>query len=224
MIEQSEIKEWYNHEYAENPRRFTRDLKHYQPFLNCLSPQAGKKILDVSCGTGGFLSLAGKMGLRVCGVDLANKAIEAAKKILPGAELKVANGEALPFPDQEFDYVTNIGSLEHYLNPGQGIKEMRRVLKKGGKILIVLPNSFWEMHKGTGQRVEKLNTLRAWTRLLKENGLKVLKINKDYGPGIFHDHKAHKIIFRAIGKVITLILPVSFAYQFVFLCEAGGKQ
>ena len=63
MTEQNELKNWYDREYANNPRRFTRDPRYYEPFLKCLAPLPGRKILDVACGTGCFLMLAAIMSV-----------------------------------------------------------------------------------------------------------------------------------------------------------------
>jgi ubiquinone/menaquinone biosynthesis C-methylase UbiE len=224
MIDQNELKNWYDREYAKNPRRFTRDAKCYRPFLRYLSPKPGKKLLDVACGTGLFLKLAGDLGLETYGLDLSETAVRIAGKAVPHAKIRVGNGEALPFEDKQFDYVSNIGSLEHYLDQAKGIKEMIRVLKDDGKMLIVLPNSFWEMHKGTGQKHEVLNTIKAWSELLTANGLNILQIHKDPGPAIFHDLKLHKVVLRSMGKLVTILMPVAFAYQFVFICEPARGE
>ena len=85
--------------------------------------------------------------------------------------------------------------------------------------MVVLPNSFWELHKGTGQKKEELNTLKDWSNFIKDNGLIIKGVYKDFGPAVFHDFKPHKIVLRALGKLVTGLLPVSFAYQFIFICE-----
>jgi len=224
MIEQAKLMSWYNFEYSRNPRRFTRDKKYYRHFLRYLAPEPGRKLLDVACGTGVFLKLASEIGLETYGVDLSETAVKIAKQNVTCAKIMVANGEALPFEDKKFDYVSNIGSLEHYLDQAKGIREMIRVLKDDGRMLIVLPNSFWEMHKGTGQKLEVLNTIEAWSGLLTCNGLNILKVYKDFGPAVFHDFKPHKIFMRAAGKLITGLLPVAFAYQFVFICKPNKAE
>ncbi|MEM5835084.1 MAG: methyltransferase domain-containing protein [Candidatus Aenigmatarchaeota archaeon] len=55
--------------------------------------------------------------------------------------------EKLPFPDEYFDIVYSKNLLEHLRNPGFAIEEMFRVLKKGGKIILITDNAgFWEFH------------------------------------------------------------------------------
>lgn len=60
----------------------------------------------------------------------------------PGAYILIGDGENLPWPDNYFDYVTSLGSLEHYLHPEIGIREIKRVLKTDGLSCIMLPNRF----------------------------------------------------------------------------------
>lgn len=122
------------------------DLKHYSGMLSLLKPEPGKKLLDVGCGKGLFLFLASKRGLLTYGIDISKVAVDIARKVSPTSDIRVGLGEGLPYSDNFFDYVTCLGSLEHFLDPSKGVREMARVLKPDGRALILVPNSFFIGH------------------------------------------------------------------------------
>lgn len=69
--------------------------------------------------------------------------------------------EKLPFPDEYFDIVYSKNLIEHLRNPGFALEEMWRVLKKGGKIIIITDNAgFWEFQVFGTHVKPKLNLKR----------------------------------------------------------------
>lgn len=219
-----EIRNWYNHEYTQNPNRFIRNWKSYNRFISPIKPDKGKKFLDVACGTGGLLKAANERGLIPFGMDISREAILLAVRLSGCNRLVVANGENLPYKDNSFEYITNVGSLEHFPDPKAGLKEMIRVLKTEGKMCIVLPNSFGFLgkligYKGTGQIMEKLDTLGNWKSFLENERLRIISINRDLGPSILHDKKPLKILTRLVAKLFLPFLPKSYSYQFIFICQ-----
>ncbi|AEF96951.1 class I SAM-dependent methyltransferase [Methanotorris igneus] len=99
------------------------------------------KILDVGCGTG-FLSLIlAELGHEVVGIDLSegmlNKAREKAKNLGLDIEFMVGDAENLPFEDNTFDAIVERHILWTLPNPKKAIKEWMRVLKDGGKIILI---------------------------------------------------------------------------------------
>ncbi len=107
-------------------------------------------MLDVACGQGTFLTAAAAHGLEVAGVDVSDVALAVARERVPAAALQVGSGEQLPYPDESFDYVTCIGSLEHFENPNAGAAEIRRVLRARGRGVIFVPNLFFSDMSGSG--------------------------------------------------------------------------
>jgi ubiquinone/menaquinone biosynthesis C-methylase UbiE len=97
------------------------------------------RILDAGCGTGGNALFLRRYG-RVVGIDLAAEALELGGERLPGA---LARGSVLeiPFASASFDLVTSFDVLYHRDVPDedQALREMRRVLRPGGRLLIRLP-------------------------------------------------------------------------------------
>jgi ubiquinone/menaquinone biosynthesis C-methylase UbiE len=108
--------------------------------------QPGESVLDVGCGTG-TLAIAAKRCVgptgSVYGVDASPAMIARASKKAKkaGADVTFENGlaESLPFPDGGFDVVLSTVMLHHLPRKArqQGVREMRRVLKPGGRLLAV---------------------------------------------------------------------------------------
>lgn len=121
-----------------------RDFRERMLRLAHLEP--GESVLDVGCGTG-TLAIAAKRRAgpagAVCGIDASPEMIARAGKKARKAGVEVvlqtALAQALPFPDGQFDVVTATIML-HHLPPKarqQCAREMRRVLKPGGRVLAV---------------------------------------------------------------------------------------
>jgi demethylmenaquinone methyltransferase/2-methoxy-6-polyprenyl-1,4-benzoquinol methylase/phosphoethanolamine N-methyltransferase len=119
-------------------RQVTLDLARIKP---------GERILEVGCGTG-TLSLGAKRAAgpvsQVAGVDIAPDMLETARRKAAKAGLdvgfQVGRIEAIPFPDNQFDLVLSSLMLHHIHGDAakqQGMREMFRVLKPGGRLLIV---------------------------------------------------------------------------------------
>lgn len=89
-----------------------------------------KTILDVGCGPGTYCRMFHTQGYNITGVDYSEKMIEAAKKKAPQIKFVVGNGYSLPFPDDSFDLVISIGTLQCLYDYEKFVKELIRVSKK----------------------------------------------------------------------------------------------
>jgi len=121
------------------------DKLHYLPRLVDFSAFRGQRLLEVGCGIGTDLVRFAKGGARVTGVDLAQTAIDLARKNfelngVAAEELRVANGEALPYPNGVFDVVYGHGVIQYTANAAQLIRECHRVLKPGGTGIFMVYN------------------------------------------------------------------------------------
>ena len=108
-----------------------------------------EKVLEVGTGVGTDIVSYAKNGSKVSGVDLTENAIEITKKHLeifklPYEKLLVADAENLPFEDNYFDLVYSFGVLHHTPNTEKGVQEVLRVLKPGGKFIIMLYSKGWK--------------------------------------------------------------------------------
>src|ERR1043166_2183036 len=95
------------------------------------------RILDVGCGTGANLVLLSEFG-DAQGVDVSPDALAFCRE--RGLEnVRLGAAEALPYGDHEFDLVTAFDVVEHMDDDVAGLREMRRVLRPGGRLLMFVP-------------------------------------------------------------------------------------
>jgi SAM-dependent methyltransferase len=95
------------------------------------------RILDVGCGTGANLEMLANFG-DAEGVDVSTEALSFCKQ--RGLQsVRLGEAEKLPYPDQTFDLVTGLDVVEHLDDDLAGLREMRRVLKPGGRALLFVP-------------------------------------------------------------------------------------
>lgn len=99
------------------------------------------KVLDVACGTGDMvvelLRTRHAASLQVTGVDLSEEMLAIAKRKAPQAEYRLVDAEHLPFGDASFDAVTCAFGVRNFVHLEQGLGEMVRVLKPGGRMAIL---------------------------------------------------------------------------------------
>jgi ubiquinone/menaquinone biosynthesis C-methylase UbiE len=105
---------------------------------------AGDRFLDVGCGTGAAVRVAAGTVERAVGVDISTGMIERARELaadLGNVELVVGDSEQLPFHDDTFTAVMCSSSFHHYPDPAQALREMARVLVRGGRLVIAEPDA-----------------------------------------------------------------------------------
>jgi ubiquinone/menaquinone biosynthesis C-methylase UbiE len=121
------------------------DKLRYLPELVDFNGFKGRTLLEVGCGIGTDLVRFARGGALVTGVDLAETAIDLAARnfalrgLQPG-DLRVANAEALPYPDHSFDVVYGHGVVQYTADPARLIGECHRVLKPGGTAIFMVYN------------------------------------------------------------------------------------
>lgn len=116
------------------PVEFSYRLHEYPKFK-------GKKVLDIGCGNGYVLSRYAIEGAHTFGIDLTTMAVALSMKRfthmgLEGAFIQ-ANAETLPFKDSSFDCVSSMGVLHHTPETEKAIGEVYRVLKPGGRLILM---------------------------------------------------------------------------------------
>lgn len=130
---------------------------HLLPLFDRLAQEyAHGRLLEVGCSMGNDTFELAKRGFAVTGIDLTEKAIELIQQRFAlyglSGDFRVADAEALPFEDNHFDIVFSFGVLHHTPNTAKAIEEARRVLRPGGKAVIMLYNKRslnWLVHKIT---------------------------------------------------------------------------
>lgn len=155
-----EIQRYWNHrihdlEMTDQPvgtKAFFDDLDEYRfdklrylPELVDFNGFKGRRLLEVGCGIGTDLTRFARGGALVTGVDLSETAIGLAQANLAlhglsAEELRVANGEALPYGDGVFDVVYGHGVLQYTADPARMVRECHRVLRSGGEAIFMVYN------------------------------------------------------------------------------------
>jgi ubiquinone/menaquinone biosynthesis C-methylase UbiE len=225
-----EIKDWYNNIYAKSGAESMRPFEAYQIILDYLGVEKNNKLLDISCGTGYLLLAAAKNGLETYGVDISEEAVKVARKVSPDSKIEVGPGEDLKFSDSTFDYVSCLGSLEHFLDMSKGLQEMKRVAKNGARFCIVVPNSkfiYWKLSKNAGTDQQDINetlmTNHQWQELFVQIGFAIAAVYQDKWfmkkIKIFQSANPLKIVKNTIMKLVWAFLPLNWTYQFVYILK-----
>ncbi|MDO8504643.1 MAG: class I SAM-dependent methyltransferase [Candidatus Liptonbacteria bacterium] len=106
-------------------------------------PKEACSVLDFGCGAGLVLKkIAGEMpkDTEFSGADVSSAGIAEAKKNFPEAKLfTITDGGALPIPDSSIDFIFTSEVIEHVYDTENAVREMARVLKPGGKMLLTTP-------------------------------------------------------------------------------------
>lgn len=134
-----------------------RERPFRERLLELARLEAGESVLDVGCGTG-TLAIAARRRVGPSGIvqgidaspEMIARAIRKAAKAGVDVTFQTAIIEKLPFPDRRFDVVFSTMMLHHLPRPTreQGAREMRRVLKPGGRVLAVEFGMPTRQHKG----------------------------------------------------------------------------
>src|SRR6185369_1431643 len=106
-----------------------------------------KTLLDIATGTGYIAVEMARLGMKVVACDLSKQALKNLQKYktkfkLTNLTLVECKAEELPFKDVSFDYITANAILEHIPEEQIAISEWKRVLKKKGRMFVVVPLKF----------------------------------------------------------------------------------
>lgn len=104
--------------------------------------EPGQSILDVATAAGHTALALAQRGAHALGLDLTPEMLDVARRLarergLTNVEFGLGDAEALPVEDNSFDRVTCRIALHHFPNPAQATREMARVLKPGGRLVLV---------------------------------------------------------------------------------------
>ena len=188
-----------------------------EDLIEAAALQPGERVLDVACGTGVVARLAaGRVGPSgsVAGLDAHPGMLAVAKPSTP-PETKIAwyeaSAEAIPLPDASFDVVLCQMGLQFMSNKVGALREMRRVLDRGGRIVVNVPGPkpplFAVMAEALARHVAPQAAAFADVVFGLHDPDAIAKMMRDAG---FSDVKVH-----AKPKPLRLPLPADFFRQYV---------
>lgn len=183
----------------------------------------GERVLDVGCGTGIVTRLAaeavGPEG-SVTGLDVEPGMLAVARSVTgdPRIEWIEADAESIPHPDGSFDVVLSQMSLQFVEDPSKALREMRRVLAPGGRLVLNVPgptSPFFEPFSralaehvdpraaGFVERVFSLHDVEELTALIEGAGFRDVRVD-------------------AATKELSLPPPADFLWQYASATPMAG--
>jgi len=111
-------------------RRWRRDV------ISAVDPQRGELVLDLAAGTGTSSQPFADRGATVVPCDFSLGMLKVGKKARPALPFTAGDGTRLPFADDTFDAVTISFGLRNIVDPVAGLREMRRVTRPGGRLVV----------------------------------------------------------------------------------------
>lgn len=209
----------------------TQHFSYYLWLISLFHLQPGESYLDVSCGRADLPNLAKAKGALAHGLDLSHTALKSG--LSQGVHLVTGNSQILPYASNSFDVMSNIGSLEHYVDMATAVQEMVRVLKPGGRAYILVPNTFslltniWiAFRQGRTtideQPIQRYAARQEWQHLLEDNGLivdKTLKYEREW-PRTRADAFYYLSHPKALARLLlTPFVPLNLAFCFLFVAH-----
>jgi SAM-dependent methyltransferase len=145
-------------EQPQAPAKFRAPAEDYDRYMGRYSPalaaaladaagvRPGMRVLDVGCGPGALTTeLASRLGpANVAAIDPAPQFAAACRERNPGADVRTARAEQLPWPDAHFDAVVSSLVIGFLVDPDQGVREMARVTRPGGLVAACM----WDISTG----------------------------------------------------------------------------
>jgi len=224
--------------------RFTQEA--YRCLRSFIDGKRDKLILEVGCGTGRFCVLLAKDFPESCilGLDISPNSIRLAN--LLKAYLRIGNvnferGDLfrIPYPEDYFDVVFSEGVIEHFPfekspNYKDALKEMIRVTKSKGKVIVGVPNWYCFPHTLYKWLIKKLNkqyrygyekSFKHWEliNLFLELGLKEIEVSAFYPSYAFYRLQKGGLfkIFYILGKLTDLVQSINNSFNESFTKKFG---
>ncbi len=159
--------------YSESNETDVQNACYERPAMLALAGNvSGRRVLDAGCGAGPRMAELRARGAEVSGFDQSAGMLELARRLGPGADLRIADLTGpLPYPDAAVDDV--IASLVlHYLEDwGPALAEVERVLEPGGRLLVSVDHPFaiHAIHRHEGRATNHFETYN-WTETWDHTG------------------------------------------------------
>jgi SAM-dependent methyltransferase len=184
-------------------RRFDDVYMARYPYLERYVPRdfSGTKVLEIGLGFGTLGQFLAERGAEYHGADIAAEPVAMMRKRLEwlgrAGDVRVASALELPWQDETFDYVYTIGCLHHTGNLRQSVEEVHRVLRPGGRAVVMLYN-----RDSLRQAAFRLrNRIKGMSRAESEAMLRKLYDGEETPHTDFVSKRAARDLFEAFSKV-----------------------
>ena len=143
MQKEARVREQYDHLAEKYDLRWRDYVSSTLSFLKkWMAVKGTERILDVACGTGTLEQLLVKdhPNQNISGIDISERMLAVAKRklaVYPNVTFFNASASEIPFPEESFDRVVCASSFHFFDDPTRSLREMRRVLKTGGSVIIL---------------------------------------------------------------------------------------
>jgi SAM-dependent methyltransferase len=113
-----------------------QQLPTYEEAIRRVGIGAGRRVLEVGCGSGVFLRAASDRGAEVSGLDASEALLDIARRRVPEADLRAGDMQFLPYEDDFFDVVAGFNSFFFAADMVAALREAGRVAKPGAAVVI----------------------------------------------------------------------------------------
>ncbi len=151
-----------------------------------LIPEAGKKYVDIGCGTGNYTVALAEKGFDFTGIDPSEKMLSTARAKKPDIKWVCASAEDLPFQDKSFDGAIGTLTIHHWSDLEKAFAEIRRTLRSGGRIVLFTSsprqmNGYWLNHyfpQMLAASIAEMPSVASVENAALKAGLEILTVEK----------------------------------------------
>ncbi|AYY13973.1 class I SAM-dependent methyltransferase [Actinobacteria bacterium YIM 96077] len=117
---------------------FNRNPKSNQMMVDIAELKPDDRLLEIGCGAGAAVALAAEQigAENVAAVDPSETFVDMVRRRVPGADVRVAGAEDLPFDDASFTVIWSIASMHHWPDRAAGLATVASKLAPGGRLLL----------------------------------------------------------------------------------------